>query len=105
MLHERALVVGVEEPRVELQLAGLPLDPAFELRQRERAVENRITAAELVEVDPVHDLHPVALAHHSTSSATAARTSSTGTSQPVRTSPGSLMSTNGVRDPPTRFLS
>src|SRR5438552_7321272 len=103
-LDERALVVGVEEARREAQLATVPLDLALELRERERAVQQRITPAQLVQVDPVHHLHAVPTDAHRVSSSTAARSSAASTSVSWLTSPGARTSTNGT-PPRRRFLS
>src|SRR5262249_31787393 len=103
-LHERALVIGVKEAGVEQQLARMAFYLALELGQRERAVEQRIAPAELVEVDAMHDLDAIAAAAHRCSSATASRTSASGISQPTLASPGSDSRTNGTLAP-RRFLS
>ena len=63
-LHEHALVIGVKEASLEPQLARMAFYLALELRQRERAIEQRIAPAELVEVYAVHDLDAIAAAVH-----------------------------------------
>src|SRR5439155_5394260 len=103
-LDERALVVCVKEARREAQLAAVLLDPALELGERERAVQQRIAAAELIQVDPVHDLDAVWPAAHRVSSSTAARSSPASTSVSWLTSPGACTSTNGT-PARRRFLS
>ena len=54
-----------------------------------------VAAPELIEVDAVHDLDPVAGAHRDNSD-TAARTSSSVNSTPGRGDPGASRTTNGV---------
>src|SRR5450755_1016506 len=103
MLDEVALVVGLEETRLESELVRVGGDPELELGQREAAVEGRVAAPELVEVDPMHDLDAVAV--HATNSRTAAARSSAAIVQPGRGAPGAWSSTNGTGPSPTRFLS
>src|SRR4051794_6438275 len=100
LLHELTLVVGVEEARLQLELAPEPRDPVLELGEGQPAVVLRRPAVEGVEVDPVQDRDPVP---HS-SPPSAARTSRSETGAPVRTSPGASTSTNPTR-PPRFFLS
>src|SRR5437763_7943297 len=102
-LDECALVIALKEARREVQLAGFALDPLLELGKRERAVQRRVAATELVEVHAVHDLDARPRAH-AASSATAARTSSAASWHPTSTSPGAATSTNGT-SPERRFLS
>ena len=59
LLDELALVVGLEEPRVEPELAGVAVDRLLELQERHAAVVRRVAAADLVEVDAVHDVDAV----------------------------------------------
>src|SRR5207245_11270523 len=80
----------------------------LQLGVAQAAVVRLIAPAQHVEVDPVHDLDPVAYAGHAyppcTSSSTAARRSASETAPPGRTAPGASTSTN--RTPSgVRFLS
>src|SRR6202035_2933378 len=101
------LVVGDEEPGLEPEFSRDLGDAQLELGQGERSVVARITAAELVEVDPVHDLDPIAAGHghQLASSRTAAIRSRGAIMLPVSGWPGSGSSTKGTAPSPTRFLS
>src|SRR5437588_4781715 len=55
-LDELALVVGLEEPGLEAELAALLADPELELVEAQRAVVLRVTTTELVQMHAVHDL-------------------------------------------------
>src|SRR5262245_19317867 len=87
LLNVFALVVGLEAARLEAQLLGPGLDPAFQLLQGEVPVEQGVPATELVEVDAVQDGDALR-GGHQRSSSTAARTLSGATSTPQRGSPG-----------------
>src|SRR5207248_7051916 len=100
-----ALVVGVKEAGLEAQLIRRRLDPDLELVQRQPPVVGRIPAAQLVEVDPVHDLDPIADAHPVTNSRTAPLSAPRETPCPGRGAPGASSSTNGTGSEPSRFLS
>src|SRR5205807_7725026 len=106
-LHELALVVGLEEARLQAQLAPELGDAALQLDVREVPVDLRIAAPQLAEVDPVHDLDAVAAQLHqaAANSRTAATSSCSSTGQPGRASPGASTSTNGTAWPCRRFLS
>src|SRR4051794_17312612 len=66
VLDELALVVGLEEPHLQVELAGELADAHLELVEGQAAVVLGGPAAEHVEVDAVHDLdavfHPATLA-------------------------------------------
>src|SRR5689334_2727472 len=93
VLDELALGVGLEEAHLEPEVARVALDLLLQAVVGQLAVDGRRTAAELVEVDPVHDLDAVAGAHRSDNSRTAARTSAAPTAWPVVTRPGACTST------------
>src|SRR5207244_13015893 len=59
VLDVLALVVGLEERRLEPELARPALDPDLELGEAEAPVVLGRAAVQRVEVDPVHDLDPV----------------------------------------------
>src|SRR5581483_5022638 len=107
MLDEVALVVGLEEARDQPGLGPDFGDVALELLVVHRAVVLGVTASELVEVDAVHHLDPVACdrAHELANSRTAPIRSRAATSQSGRAAPGWSRSTNGTGPSPTRFLS
>src|SRR5215469_4252794 len=71
----------------------------------EGAVLRGITATQLVQVDAVHHLDPVAHGRHAANSRTAATRSRAGTLQPGCGRPGPCSSTNGTGPSPIRFLS
>src|ERR1035437_8602978 len=71
-LDELAFVVGAEERRHEPELVRDGADPQLQLIDRERPVLSWVTATELVEVDPMHHLNPVADSHWIANSATGA---------------------------------
>jgi len=64
LLDELALVVGLKEARVELELAGERVDRLLELQERHAAVVLRVAPPDLVEVDAVHDVDAVARGGH-----------------------------------------
>ena len=64
LLDELALVVGLEEARVEVELVREGVDRLLELEERHAAVVLGIAATDLVEVDPVHDVDAVAGVGH-----------------------------------------
>ena len=88
LLDELALVVGLEEARLEPQLVRELGDLALELRQREAAVELRRAPLERVEVDAVQDGD--AVPHRAASSSIAARRSSSATAAAGARAPGRL---------------
>ena len=55
VLDELALGVGLEEDRLEAELAGEAADPPLQLVEREAAVDRGVAALEDVEVDAVQD--------------------------------------------------
>ncbi len=59
VLAELALVVGLEEGGLEIELAGVAVDPVLELGERLGPVDLGVAAPERVEVDAVHHRHPV----------------------------------------------
>src|SRR4051794_27669325 len=100
LLHELGLVVGLEEARLQPELAPEARDLVLELGVREPAVVLCRAPVERAQVDPVQDGD--AALHRNPASA--ARTSLSATGTPVRTSPSASTSTNPTR-PPRRFLS
>src|SRR4051794_3063461 len=101
LFDELALVVALKEDHLEAQIVREVLDALLEPGQREIAVVLGGPAAQRVEVDPVHDRDAVS---HPASSFNAARTASSSTAWPLRTSPGPPTRTKPTR-PPRRFLS
>src|SRR5947209_7293299 len=73
-LDELALAVRLAALDGQLEVAGPVVHPALELRDRQAAVELRVTAAEEVEVDAVEDEHP-----HAINLSSSRRTSGSGT--------------------------
>src|SRR4051794_23169305 len=102
LLDELALVVALEEPGLQLQLARELLDAELEPGQRHVPVVLGGPAAEHVEVHAMEDRDPVP--HPVDNSSKAAASSSSATRQPVRSCPGSSTRTKPTR-PPRRFLS
>src|SRR5581483_2193009 len=81
-------------------------DPPLELLEREVPVVGGVAPAELVEIDAVHDFHPVARdGHCAINSCTAARRSAGSTVWPVVGRPGAPHRTNGTGPAAVRFLS
>src|SRR5688500_9757950 len=101
LFAELPLVVRLEERRLEAELDGPPLHADLELGKGDGRVVLRVAAAELVEVDAVHDRDA---SPHAATSSTAARRRSSSISCPGVTSPGASTSTNGTL-PPARVLS
>src|SRR4051794_35032822 len=101
VLDEVALVVGLEEPHLEVELAAELADPRFELLERQIAVVGGRATAQDVEVDAVHDLDAIP---HAANSCTALARSGSGTEWPGVTLPTASTRTNGT-SAPVRFLS
>src|SRR5947209_14032601 len=73
VLHEFPFVIGLEKADLELELTGDLGDLQLKRVKREPAVDLGIPPAELVEIDPVHDLDTVARGRgHGANSRTAA---------------------------------
>src|SRR5207237_721275 len=104
-LHELAFVIGSEESRLEAEFMRKRLDSQLQLIQGDRAIVRRVAAAQLVQVDAVHDLDPIAHRRHAVNSRTAAINNRGSTSHPGFGSPGASSRTNGTGREPSRFLS
>ena len=106
VLDELALVVGLKEPRLQIELAREGADLLLELIEGQRAVVRGRAPPEHVEVDAVQDVDAVARAHEAVNSRTASDDVVVGRRPgPCTTSPAPRTSTNGVRAVVVRFLS